>query len=238
MFTFQNVLSSGARMVCCTRALKADFRSRQCRQWLLNTHCWYTAAMSHGRKLYQPTTLKKNQCSMKNISYLKKCFQIVHVSSVNHGSRAIWTSSKYLTIEKVSGHHENLKHFSQNGEIQAYEKRSLVWKLLCNLNRSSQDSMKTTPRAIFRTQIFLLVKLNVHVAVLLFFLSLSKVGVELIFIPQSVRYVQSPLVCSEIPLTSQPLNEADVCNHCVHIFPYSSLLLALLLKPNTPLTKQ
>lgn len=66
----------------------------------------------------------------------------------------------------------------------------------------------------------------------------QKVSLELIFISQSVHYIQSPLVCSGIPLTSRPLSDANVRNRRVHLFPYSSLLLALPLKPDTPLTKQ
>lgn len=155
---------------------------------------------------------KKNQwCSIKNTIYLKKCFQIVRVSSVNHGSRAIWTSSKSLNIEKVHGHHENMKHFSQNGEIQAYDNRSLEWKLLRDLNHRSRDSMKTTPWAIFTTQGFFYLLSWTYI--LQFYSSsflFHKVGLEWIFISQSVHYVQSPLVCSEIPLSSWPLSEADV----------------------------
>lgn len=54
MFTFQNTLSLRARIVYCTGAFRPDFRTRRWDQWLLNTHCWYSAAMPCGRKLYQP----------------------------------------------------------------------------------------------------------------------------------------------------------------------------------------
>lgn len=59
MFTFQSVLSSETGVVCCTRTSKTDFTSRQHVQWLLNTHCLYTAAISHREELLQPSAFKK-----------------------------------------------------------------------------------------------------------------------------------------------------------------------------------
>lgn len=112
----------------------------------------------------------KNKCSMKNI-YLRKYFQIVNISSVKHDSRAIWTSSKSLDIEKVNRHHENFKNFSQNCEIQAYKKRNLYWKLLtiAVLAIAVKTQWKLLPEQFLRHRGFLLLKLDVRVSVLLLF---------------------------------------------------------------------
>lgn len=147
IFTFQNVLSSGASMVCCTSALKADFRSRQYGQWLLNTHCWYTAVMPHGGKLYQLTT-------SKNINVIWKIpFTWRSIFKLSMYQQWIMAQEQSELLQNVCVLKESvdiMKTWSISAKMVRYrhmKKGVWSWNLrnFSHSSQSSQDPMKTTP---------------------------------------------------------------------------------------------
>lgn len=124
-----------------------------------------------------------------------------------------WLKSN-LNFFKMSGYWKSQQTLWKLQEFQPKWWDTGIWKKEfvletlnhSNLNHRSQDSMKTTPWAIFKTQRFFYF-LSWTYMLQFFYSSSSFIKLACNF--QSVHYVWSPFVCSE-PVPSWPLSEAHL----------------------------